>query len=148
MDMKTFIHIRSLLKIIREAKEIKEKTKRQKQALAAFNRMSKALADGNKGTRIRRYFALFWLEDWWYLVFRTYKRRGAYLFLRLLNDRPDLLTKKIDGKHLWELISDHKRWVQAAKDSDSEEAEPQDCTDEETNEIENEDTPHIHDDGW
>ncbi|MFW9958086.1 MAG: hypothetical protein ACFFCT_08445 [Candidatus Odinarchaeota archaeon] len=149
MDRKAFQHMRSLARIILDTdsrkSEIKEAEELRKQFLLSFEKMRDALQNGEP-TRMRRYFALFSLEDWWYLVYRTYERRGAFLFLRLYQKHGlDKLTK---GSTLWKELKKSENWKNAEEDSKRDPAEPVQCTDSDTNLIENEDTPGTSDDGW
>ena len=151
MDMTTFKHVKSLLKMLRKTTQKKDKTKKNLQVLKAFKKMCAALEekdkDGKIRTRMRKYFALLWLDEWNHLVFRTYKRKGAYMFLKLIKDKPELLTDDeiISNSKLWVYIGNCAKWN---IDSDDEAEEPEECTDSDTSDIENEDTPNIGKDGW
>jgi hypothetical protein len=110
LDTKIFLYIKKLLKIL---KELDEKDHYRE----AFKKMAKAL--GGK-TGIRTYFGLLRLEEWWYLVFRTHKGRGAYLFLRLLKQKQLLDSdKEISDEDLGDFIANCENWNQAKTDSDS-----------------------------
>lgn len=89
MDYKTFYHIQSLLKTVEKRKELAK----------IFAEMAKDTRSGKLG----RYYRMFSLKDWWYLVFRTYRGRGAFLFLKVLG-------KNLTDDELWEFIADCENW--------------------------------------
>lgn len=107
MDYKTFTHIRSLLKAIRLLEPDDD-------YLMAIREMVESLKKG-KPTKIRFYFGLLRRKEWWYLVFRTHRGSGAYLFLRLLEKKG--VDKPIEDRVLWRFVKDPENWKQAEKDS-------------------------------
>lgn len=126
--MDTYLRIKSLLKTLKSLPKKYEPLKR------AFRVMVLS-----KPRNIRKYYGLLSLEDWWYLVFRTANGRGAYLFIRLLEENikdKAALSKSIDpldvaianlldpkkDPYIWDFISSCKNCKDA--DDDKEEDEP------------------------
>ena len=131
LDQAVFVNIKSLLEILRKPEYANYKK--------AFEKMAKKLKKKRKkprdkhNTKIRKYFGLLSMRDWWYLVFRTEKGKGAYLFLRLIKEH-DAINQPISDTQLWDYIMDTDNVDQAEEDSDVDE-EPN--TDPDTNEAEN-----------
>ena len=112
MDSKTLELMKSLIETIGRNEEVRK----------AFQKM---LIFGEGKRRIRRFYGLLSIKSWWYLVFRTCKGRGAYLFLRMLEEL-GILTKKgefklpKDWKEIWKYICncDHSKVAQKEAEED------------------------------
>lgn len=135
MDYSTFAHIKSLLETLRKPEYEHYRRAFKKMAKKLKKRKEKGKKQpGKHKTKIRKYFGLLSLVDWWYLVFRTHKGRGAYLLLRLIKEHPEILDAPIDDNTLWSYLTNEEDWDQAEDDSDDDELPD---TDPDTNEAEN-----------
>ena len=101
-------HMKSLLRLIKQNEEVKK----------LFNKMVDKMRKGQP-VELRRYIRLLSIKDWWYLVFRTFRGRGAYLFIKILADG---IT---DDEKLWIYVSICKNWAEAAQAAEADETDPE-----------------------
>lgn len=140
MDYRTFTCIKSLIETLKDPKYANYKKAFIKMAtkLKKRKKKPKEKVHGKHKTKIRKYFGLLSLWDWWYLVFRTINGKGAYLFLRLIKDHPTILDVTVlTDQQLWDYIVNLNNWDQAEEDFNDDEVPDPDPEEPVTNEAEN-----------